>query len=110
MGKVGREVVKRFDSIISDNQGETCDWIDYHDQSCDTSIGDLPLIITISDTWKNQAKRIGRIDSENTINLSRLISEPCIKVDTQEFPDSWDPFRGGPRRQSVLVVLRRWSV
>ncbi len=36
----------------------------------DTSIGDLPLIITISDTWKNQPKRL---DSDNTINLSILI-------------------------------------
>jgi hypothetical protein len=33
-------------------------------------IGDLPLIITISDTWKNQPKRL---DSDNTINLSSLI-------------------------------------
>jgi hypothetical protein len=39
----------------------------------DTSIGNLPLIITISDTCKNQPKRL---DSDNTINLSRLISEP----------------------------------
>ena len=36
----------------------------------DTSIGDLPLIITISDTFKNQPKRL---DSDNTINLSSLI-------------------------------------
>jgi hypothetical protein len=36
----------------------------------DTSIRDLPLIITISDTSKTQPKRI---DSDNTINLSRLI-------------------------------------
>ena len=35
-----------------------------------TSIGDLPLIITISDTCKNQTKRL---DSDNTINLSSLI-------------------------------------
>ncbi len=36
----------------------------------DTSIGDLPLIITISDTCKNQPKRL---DNDNTINLSSLI-------------------------------------
>jgi hypothetical protein len=36
----------------------------------DTSIGDLPLIITISDTCKNQPKRL---DFDNTINLSSLI-------------------------------------
>jgi hypothetical protein len=36
----------------------------------DTSIGDLPLIITISDTCKNQPKRL---DSDKTINLSSLI-------------------------------------
>jgi hypothetical protein len=33
-------------------------------------IGDLPLIITISDTCKNQPKRL---DFDNTINLSSLI-------------------------------------
>ena len=36
----------------------------------DTSIGDLPLIITISDTCKKQPKRL---DSDNTISLSSLI-------------------------------------
>ena len=36
----------------------------------DTSIGDLPLIITISDTCKNQPKSL---DFDNTINLSSLI-------------------------------------
>jgi hypothetical protein len=36
----------------------------------DTSIGDLPLIITISDTCKNQSKSL---DFDNVINLSRLI-------------------------------------
>jgi hypothetical protein len=34
----------------SDNQVETCLIITIND----TFIGDLPLIITISDTWKNQ--------------------------------------------------------
>ena len=64
IGKVGREVVKKL--IISDNQAETCLIITIND----TSIGDLPLIITISDTCKNQSKRL---DSDNTINLSSLI-------------------------------------
>ena len=42
--------------------------LDY--QINNTSIGDLPLIITISDTCKNQPKRL---DFDNTINLSSLI-------------------------------------
>ena len=55
--KVGREEVKKLETylIITIN---------------DTSIGDLSLIITISDTCKNQPKRL---DLNNTINLSRLI-------------------------------------
>jgi hypothetical protein len=57
LGKVGREVVKNLD-----NQDETWLIITIND----TSIGDLPLIITISDTRKNEIKRF---DSENTINL-----------------------------------------
>ena len=61
IGKVGNQV---FD--ISDNQDETCLIITIND----TSIGDLPLIITISDTCKNQPKRL---DFDNTINLSNLI-------------------------------------
>jgi hypothetical protein len=52
--------------IISDNQAQTCLIITIND----TSTGDLPLIITISDTWKNQTKRF---DFDNTINLSSLI-------------------------------------
>jgi hypothetical protein len=52
--------------IISDNQAQTWLIITIND----TSIGDLPLIITISDTWKNQPKRL---DFDNTINLSNLI-------------------------------------
>jgi hypothetical protein len=66
IGKVGREVVKRLDHQ-SDNQAETCLIITIND----TSIGDIPLIITISDTCKNQPKRL---DSDNTINLSSLIA------------------------------------
>jgi hypothetical protein len=52
--------------IINDNQDQTCLIITIND----TSIGDLPLIITISDTCKNQPKRL---DFDNTINLSSLI-------------------------------------
>jgi hypothetical protein len=52
--------------IARDNQDETCLIITIND----TSIGDLPLIITSSDTCKNQSKRL---DSDNTINLSSLI-------------------------------------
>jgi hypothetical protein len=54
------------DLIISDNQAQTCLIITIND----TSTGDLPLIITISDTCKNQTKRL---DFDNTINLSSLI-------------------------------------
>jgi hypothetical protein len=54
------------DLIISDNQTETYLIITIND----TSIGDLPLIITISDTCKNEPKRL---DSDNTINLSSFI-------------------------------------
>jgi hypothetical protein len=52
--------------IISDNQAQTCLIITIND----TSTGDLPLIITISDTCKNQPNRL---DFDNTINLSSLI-------------------------------------
>jgi hypothetical protein len=52
--------------IISDNQAQTCLIITIND----TSTGDLPLIITISGTCKNQPKRL---DFDNTINLSSLI-------------------------------------
>ena len=64
LGKVGRDVVKKLD--YQDNQAETCLIITIND----TSIWDLPLIITISDTCQNQPKRL---DSDNTINLSSLI-------------------------------------
>jgi hypothetical protein len=52
--------------IISDNQAETCLIITIND----TSLGYLPLIINISDTCKNQPKRL---DFDNTINLSSFI-------------------------------------
>ncbi len=52
--------------IINDNQTQTWLIITIND----TSIGGLPLIITISDTCKNQPKRL---DFDNTINLSSLI-------------------------------------
>jgi hypothetical protein len=61
LGKVGREVVKRLDYLA-----ETCLIITIND----TSLGYLPLIINISDTCKNQPKRL---DFDNTINLSSLI-------------------------------------
>jgi hypothetical protein len=48
---------------LRDNQAETCLIITIND----TSTCDLPLIITISDTLKNQPKRL---DSDNQINLS----------------------------------------
>ena len=60
--------------IISDNQDETCLIITIND----TSIGDLPLIITISDTCKNQPKRL---DFDNTINLSSLIVSLGLGMD-----------------------------
>jgi hypothetical protein len=66
VGKVGREVVKKFSLIISDNQDETCLIITIND----TALGYLPLIINISDTCKNQPKGL---DFDNTINLSSLI-------------------------------------
>jgi hypothetical protein len=59
--------------IISDNQAETCLIITIND----TSIGDLPLIITISDTCKNQPKRL---DFDNTINLSSLIVSLALQL------------------------------
>ena len=59
--------------IISDNQAQTCLIITIND----TSIGDLPLIITISDTCKNQPKRL---DFDNTINLSSLIVSLALYV------------------------------
>ncbi len=52
--------------IINDHQAQTCLIITIND----TSTGDLPLIITISDTCKNQPKIL---DFDNTINLSSLI-------------------------------------
>ena len=52
--------------IISDNQAQTWLIITIND----TSIGDLPLIITISDNCKDQPKSL---DNDNTINLSSLI-------------------------------------
>ncbi len=52
--------------IINDNQTQTCLIVTIND----TSTGDLPLIINISDTCKNQPKRL---DFDNTINLSSLI-------------------------------------
>ena len=74
--------------IISDNQAQTWLIITIND----TSIGDLPLIITISDTCKNQPKRL---DFDNTINLSSLI----VSLARQTFP--------GSMSQSHSVQIRR---
>ena len=78
--------------IISDNQDETCLIITIND----TSIGDLPLIITISATCKNQPKRL---DSDNTINLSRLIVSLVLESEVTESVDC----------DSVSDEIRRWS-
>jgi hypothetical protein len=52
--------------IISDNQAETCLIVTIND----ASLWYLPLIINISDTCKNQPKRL---DFDNAINVSSLI-------------------------------------
>ena len=49
---------------------------------------DLPLIITISDTCKNQPKRL---DFDNTINLSSLIVSLATK--TNETMEKIETFR-----------------
>ncbi len=62
---------------FSDNQAETCLII----TSNDTSLEYLPLIINISDTCKNQLKRL---DFDNAFNLSSLwsiviLASPCSR-------------------------------
>ena len=62
---------------FSDNQAETCLII----TSNDTSLEYLPLIINISDTCKNQLKRL---DFDNAFNLSSLwsiviLTSPCSR-------------------------------
>ena len=57
-----------------DNQSETCLIITIND----TSIGDLPLIINISDTCKNQPKRL---DSDNTGRSEN------VRLSTPDVPD-----------------------
>jgi hypothetical protein len=52
--------------IVNDNEAQTCLIITIND----TSIGNLPLIMTISDTCKNHPKRL---DFDYTINQSNLI-------------------------------------
>ncbi len=82
-GIIDRDNQTSFSLIIRDNQNQTCLIITIND----TSIGDLPLIITISDTCKNQPKRL---DFDNTIKLSSLIvfsrsgqlSEVYVDTDT----------------------------
>jgi hypothetical protein len=68
--------------IISDNQAQTCLIITIND----TSTGDLPLMITISDTCKNQPKRL---DFDSTINLSSLIVSLALVRDGGFFEGSW---------------------
>ncbi len=77
--------------IISDNQAQTWLIITIND----TSIGDLPLIITISDTCKKWTTLIvykwllklfnfnfqpNRLDFDNTINLSSLIVSLALRI------------------------------
>ncbi len=76
--------------IISDNQAQTCLIITIND----TSTGDLPLIITISDTCKNQTKRL---DFDNTINLSSLIVSLALNLcPFPELPTMIPPHRPKP--------------
>jgi hypothetical protein len=65
IGKVGIQLGEKWskDFIISDNQIETFLIITINDNS----IGDLPFIITFSDTCKNH------LDFDYTLNLSSLI-------------------------------------
>jgi hypothetical protein len=93
IGKVAREVVKSL--IISDNQDETCLIITIND----ASIGDLPLIITISDTCKNQPKSL---DSDNTINLSILIVS--LVTNTRHSDGAPDP--DGTLMTVVRITIR----
>jgi hypothetical protein len=65
MGKLGSDVVKTL--IISDNQG-------FHSliiKPFDNQTVSLPSLSRISDTSENQPERL---DSDNQINISRLIS------------------------------------
>ncbi len=55
LGKVGRETVKK--SWLSVIINLKLAWLSVIITINDTSIGDLPLIVTISDTCKNQTKR-----------------------------------------------------
>jgi hypothetical protein len=105
--------------IISDNQAQTWLIITIND----TSIGDLPLIITISDTCKNQPKRL---DFDNTINLSSLIVSLVVptpiatttssKYDHSELTPGHTPshpqtkHKKSPKKnqESPLVCDREW--
>jgi hypothetical protein len=72
--------------IISDNQDETCLIITIND----TSLGYLPLIINISDTCKNQPKRL---DFDNTINLSIMIVILAVDYSTSSVRCSRSPWK-----------------
>jgi len=62
-----------------------------------TSTGDLPLIITISDTCKNQPKTL---DFDNTINLSSLIVSLVGRtLNPSSLSLTWDSARVGRSQQ-----------
>jgi hypothetical protein len=53
--------------IVSDNQAQTYFFITIND----TSTGDLPLIITISDTCKNHPKTLDFDNKRNTFSMTQ---------------------------------------
>jgi hypothetical protein len=76
--------------FISDNQAQTCLIITIND----TSTGDLPLIITISDTCKNQPKRL---DFDSTINQSSLmvsLGREYLKIETRLRVEMFESVKG----------------
>jgi hypothetical protein len=85
--------------IISDNQAQTWLIITIND----TSIGDLPLIITLSDTCKNQPKTL---DFDNTINLSSLIVSLAVKrVKAKCYTKKNRPRVHGAEQEQIQGVL-----
>ncbi len=69
----------------------------------DTSIGDLPLIITISDTCKNQPKRL---DFDNTINLSSLIV--TLGRDRRRGRKLWRQGEGERGREGETILFEKY--
>jgi hypothetical protein len=86
--------------IISDNQVQTWLIITIND----TSIGDLPLIITISDTCKNQPKRLD-FDNSGGCLIEENTSEG--KVDSSAQQSSGTTYSVTPELYSVSPELRR---